>query len=103
MPMALQAKIAPGTSERNLVRLGGGKTIDLDIRVIAATKGIADTGAAGGSGRTCTIGSVWCLSNSSPCGRASGGHSGTGQALPVSCIGVNTEKETELSQTPWQS
>lgn len=37
MPMALQAKLLRVLQERSLVRLGGSKTIDLDIRVIAAT------------------------------------------------------------------
>lgn len=37
MPMSLQAKLLRVLQERSLVRLGGSKTIDLDIRVIAAT------------------------------------------------------------------
>lgn len=37
MPMALQAKLLRVLQERSLVRLGGSKMIDLDIRVIAAT------------------------------------------------------------------
>lgn len=37
MPMALQAKLPRVLQERSLVRLGGSKMIDLDIRVIAAT------------------------------------------------------------------
>ncbi len=32
MPMALQAKLLRVLQERSLVRLGGSKTIDLDIR-----------------------------------------------------------------------
>ena len=103
MPMALQAKLLRVLQERSLVRLGGSKTIDLDIRVIAATNKELLTQVRQGRFRE----DLYYRLSVVPIELKPYGSVGrTFRYWPgtfVSCIGVNTEKRPNSPQTPWQS
>jgi len=60
MPFSIQSKILRLLQERSIERLGGRDTIDVDVRILAATIGtLRRPLLTGGSGKTCTTASRW--------------------------------------------
>jgi two-component system response regulator FlrC len=81
MPLGLQAKLLRVLQEREVERVGGKKTIPLDIRVLATTnRDMTKEVAAGVSGRICSTGST-CFPLDSVPARAARRHRSAGAAL----------------------